>query len=206
MRLWNALAWTAAAAAAAGAGCAHAPRGRIEAERGDVERVCAGDLCYRIAALGGRWRLVHQEGASVGFFSDAVGGVIEANATCRDDADAAPLGALTRQLLIGYTERRVAAQTTVPLDGREALHTVVGAKLDGVPVTLDLYVMKRNGCIFDLSYAAPPYLFARGAPDFQRFVDGFADARAATATATTTGATAIAPDSTSATALRGAAP
>lgn len=172
------LAWATAAGAAGG--CAHAPRGRIDA-RGDVDRVCAGDVCYRIPALGERWRLVHQEGASVGYFRADAGAVIEANATCRDDADAAPLAALTRQLLIGYTDRRVESQATVPLDAREALHTVVEAKLDGVPVKLDLYVMKRNGCIFDLSYAAPPDAFARSSDDFVRFVGGFADARAATA-------------------------
>jgi len=184
MKMWIALAWTIAAGAAACAsvaGCAHSPRGHIEATRDDAERVCAGHVCYRIPQLGDRWRLVHQEGASVGYFSDAAGAVIEANATCRDDAEAAPLGALTRQLLIGYTERHIQSQTTVPLDEREALHTVVDAKLDGVPVTLDLYVMKRNGCIFDLSYAAPPDSFARGAADFQRFVDGFADVRNVTA-------------------------
>ncbi len=69
----------------------------------------------------------------------------------------------------------------MPLDRREALHTHLDAKLDGVPMTLDLYVMKRNGCIFDLSYAAPPDAFARGYGDFQRFVDGFADTRLMTA-------------------------
>src|SRR5437764_3085004 len=138
------LAAAAVATAAMGAaGCAHAPRGHFDV---DARKVCAGDVCYSTGALPQRWRLVHQEGASVGFYSDAVGGVIEANATCRDDADAAPLTALTRQLLIGYTERHVETQTTVALDQREALHTVVEAKLDGVPVTLDLYVMKRNGC------------------------------------------------------------
>jgi hypothetical protein len=162
-----------AVAVAAVGGCAHAPKGHIEARADGGDRVCAGDVCYRVGALGGAWRLVHQDGASVGFFSDDVGGVIEANATCRDDADAAPLPSLTRQLLIGYTERTVESQTTVPLDRREALRTRVAVKLDGVPMTLDLYVMKRNGCIFDLSYAAPPQKFARGADDFRRFVDGF---------------------------------
>jgi len=180
-----ALAWTAIAAAVAAVvaslailvtGCAHAPRGHIEA-RGDHDRVCAGDVCYRIGALDERWRLVHQEGASVGFYSDAVGGVIEANATCRDDADAAPLSALTRQLLIGYTERDLGSQELVQLDGREALRTRLTAKLDGVPMALDVFVMKRNGCIFDLSYAAPPDLAARGEADFGRFVAGFADDR-----------------------------
>src|SRR5437773_3362899 len=103
------------AAAALAAGCAHAPHGRFDA---GARKVCAGEVCYTTGALPAGWRLVHQEGASVGFFSDAVGGVIEANATCRDDAEAAPLTELTRQLLIGYSERRIASQQTVPLDGR----------------------------------------------------------------------------------------
>jgi len=176
--MWIAPAWVTAAAVAvmATAGCAHSPRGHIES-KGDADRVCAGKVCYHVGALPSGWRLVHQEGASVGFYSEAVGGVIEANATCRDDADAAPLGALTRQLLIGYTERAIESQVKVPLDAREALRTRVTAKLDGVPMTLDLYVMKRDGCIFDLSYAAPPPAFARGSDDFAHFVDGFADAR-----------------------------
>jgi hypothetical protein len=170
-----------ALALAALAGCAHGPKGHVEAAAGGGDRVCAGHVCYRVGALGEDWRLVHQEGAAVGFYSEAVGGVIEANATCRDDAEAAPLRALTRQLLIGYTDRNIEEQRTVPLAGREALRTRVQAKLDGVPMTLDLYVLKRNGCIFDLSYAAPPALFTRGADDFARFVDGFADVREAQA-------------------------
>jgi hypothetical protein len=174
MRLWIALASLLA-------GCAHAPRGHIAAEAGGADRVCAGDVCYRVGALDDKWRLVHQEGTSAGWYSDALGGVISANASCRDDAEATPLTSLTHQLLIGYTERRIESQARVPLDRREALRTRVTAKLDGVPVTLDLYVLKRNGCIFDLSYAAPPDAFARGSDDFQRFVDGFADVREAKA-------------------------
>jgi hypothetical protein len=163
------------------AGCAHAPRGHIEAQAGGADRVCAGDVCYRVGALGAEWRLVHQEGTAAGWYSDAVGGVISANASCRDDAEATPLSSLTHQLLIGYTERRIESQVRVPLDGREALRSRVTAKLDGVPITLELYVLKRNGCIFDLSYAAPPDAFARGSDDFQRFIDGFADVREAKA-------------------------
>jgi hypothetical protein len=160
----------------AGAGCfGHAPRGRYDAAS---DQVCAGKVCYRVGNLDGRqWRLVHQEGTSIGFYSNGVGGIISANAACRDDAEAAPLASLTRQLLIGYTERKVQKQELVALDAREALHTRVDAKLDGVPMTLDLYVLNRDGCIFDLSYAAPPEAFARGEQDFAGFVTGFADTR-----------------------------
>jgi hypothetical protein len=44
-------------------------------------------------------------------------------------------------------------------------------------MTLDLYVLKRNGCIFDLSLAAPPHCHPSAAPSFYRFVDGFTDER-----------------------------
>ena len=156
-------------------GCAHSqPKGHFDAA---ADRVCAGQVCYRMGALPAGWRLVHQESAAIGFYSADVGGVIEANASCRDDAEATPLEALTRLLLIGYTDRNFRAQEKVPLDEREALRTQVDAKLDGVPMSLELLVMKRNGCIFDLSYAAPPGQFARGSDDFAAFVHGFADDR-----------------------------
>src|SRR5262245_6830968 len=143
MRMWIALAWVASAGAAGG--CSHAPRGHIE-ERADGDRVCAGDVCYHLGSLPEGWRLVHLEGTAVGYFSDEVGGIIAANATCRDDAEAAPLTTLTRQLLIGYTERTIESQKTVGLDAREALRTRLRAKLDGVPIVLEIYVLKRNGC------------------------------------------------------------
>ena len=139
--------------------------------------LCRGSLCYRVGELDPSWRLVHKEGASIGFYSGESGGVIEANATCRDDADAAPLESLTHQLLIGYTERRVLDAQHVPLDKRDALRTRVSAKLDGVPVELVLYVLKRNGCVFDLSYAAPTRDFSAGEQAFEKFVAGFADER-----------------------------
>jgi hypothetical protein len=143
----------------------------------DARTLCHGRVCYEVGPLGSGWRTVHKEAAQIGFFNDATGAVIQSNATCRDDAEAAPLDALTRQLLIGYTERHILESHTVPLAGREALRTRVAAKLDGVPIMLELYVLKRNGCVFDLSYVAPPDSYARSERDFARFVSGFADAR-----------------------------
>jgi hypothetical protein len=120
---------------------------------------------------------VHKEGSAVGFYNRDLGAVLEANATCRDDAEAAPLSALTRQLLIGYTERSIHSEETIALAGREALRTRLDAKLDGVPVSLDLVVLRRNGCIYDFSYAAAPERFAAGKGDFDRFFGGFIDQR-----------------------------
>jgi hypothetical protein len=148
-------------------GCAH---GRWDPT---ARRTCGRGVCYHVGPLP-QWKLLRHDGAQLSFFSSTHRAVISTNATCRDDADATPLPTLTRHLLIGYTERRVLSEETRHLDGREALRSVVQAKLDGVPIVLDLWVLKRNGCIFDLSLAAPPDEYAMVANDFARFVSEFA--------------------------------
>jgi hypothetical protein len=161
--------------AAVVAGCGPSlPRGHWDAS---ARRVCAGHVCYDVGRLGASWRMVHFESASAGWFDDSSGAIISTNATCRADTEAAPLAALTRELLVGYTERQIESETLIPLQNREALRSHVRAKLDGVAMELDLVVLRKDGCVFDLAYAAPPASFARGQPDFARFVAGFADAR-----------------------------
>jgi hypothetical protein len=140
-----------------------------------AHQLCSGRSCYHVGTLDPPWRLIHRRGAALGFFSPTVGGVILVSASCRDDADAAPLTALTNRLLIGYTERRTLSQDLVALDRREALRTVLEAKLDGVAIILDLYVLKRDGCILDLSLAAPAARYPKGRADFDRFVIAFAN-------------------------------
>src|SRR5439155_2962091 len=130
-------------------GCAHS---RYDAAE---RRLCSRDMCYRTGELPG-WQLIRHKGGEIAFFQEHFDAVAQANATCRDDAEAASLEVLMNHLLIGYTEVQVHQNERVRLDGREALHDLVEARLDGVPVLLDLYVLKRNGCIFDLSLAAPP--------------------------------------------------
>jgi hypothetical protein len=61
----------------------------------------------------------------------------------------------------------------LPLDGRTARHVVVRARLDGVARMLEFYVLKKDGCVFDLGYAAPPERFEGGRAAFQTFVRGF---------------------------------
>jgi len=49
---------------------------------------------------------------------------------------------------------------------------IAWAKLDGVLMEYDLYVTKKDGCVTDLVYVAPPQGFAAGVPDFERFATG----------------------------------
>ena len=74
---------------------------------------------------------------------------------------------------MGFTERQELSQQLVPLDGREALRSRHTAKLDGVPVELELVVLKKDGCVFDFTYVAPPGQAEARMPDFDALLAGF---------------------------------
>ena len=42
-----------------------------------------------------------------------------------------------------------------------------------MPKKFDVWVLKKDGCVFDFDYIARPALFDRGVPRFEAFVRGF---------------------------------
>jgi len=135
----------------------------------------AGRATFRVGPVPATWKKTDAvEGAMLAFTDEPHGGMVSVYGRCGKDGDDVPLTALTQHLLIGFTEREVTEQKTVQLDGREALHTVLHAKLDGVVTGLSLYVLKKDGCVYDLIYAAPPASFTSALPAFDGFVGGFA--------------------------------
>ena len=131
-----------------------------------------GDLAIRLGPVPPHWRAIEVEGADLAFRDPERGGSTLFDVRCGLKDDDAPLTVLTDHLIMGTTERDFLDQKTIPFDHREALHTLMRAKLDGVPMQYDIYVMKKDGCVYDLVYVAPPDRFAEGAPDFERFALG----------------------------------
>ncbi|MGD0678601.1 MAG: hypothetical protein ABSC94_24605 [Polyangiaceae bacterium] len=131
-----------------------------------------GKLRVEVGPVPLSWRRVHVEGADLAFRDDAREGSALIDVRCGDRDNDAPLGILTEALVMGTTAREFEAQDVIPFDRREAMHTRLRAKLDGVPMQYDIYVMKKDGCVYDLVYVAPPDRFADGSADFERFVLG----------------------------------
>jgi hypothetical protein len=98
--------------------------------------------------------------------------VIVANSTCRGHHDA-PLSVLVNDLVIGTTDREVLLEEPTTLDGRAASHQVIALRLDGVPLIYDIYVVKKDGCVYDLTLISPPRAYERTADTFVAFVAGF---------------------------------
>lgn len=118
------------------------------------------------------WRQIAAPGGDLAWEHSDTHSVIAANATCRGHRDP-PAEILLNDLLIGTTDRQVLLDETVQLDGRDALHQVVAARLDGVTVVYDLYVLKKNGCVYDLALMARPRSYDAVADAFVDFVTAF---------------------------------
>jgi hypothetical protein len=142
-----------------------------------------GALSVHFGPVPAQWRPVPIAGADLAFRDDPRGGSTLVDVRCDERDHDAPLAVLTEHLIMGTTERQFTSQETLPFDHREALHTLMRAKLDGVPMQYDIYVMKKDGCVYDLVYVAPPERFAEGAEDFERFAHGLHAASPALSTA-----------------------
>lgn len=132
-----------------------------------------GPVQFEVTSIPPEWRRIDLEGATLAFRDDAHDTSIVVSGRCGVRSDDAPLEALTNHLLIGTTEREFDKEETIPFDGREARHTIVRAKLDGVPMTYSIYVLKKDGCVYDFVRVAPPQHFEVGAAAFQSFVQSF---------------------------------
>ena len=151
------------------AGCGF--RGQLA---GDLYR--DGAVAFRVGTLSADWARV-QVGDGHLAFHHVRGGTILAHATCDGRADVS-LDVLTNHLLFGIEERREISRIPFALDGRAALRTRLDGTVDGVPVALDLVVVKKDGCTYDLGLAAAPAVLSQRQPDFERFFRSFARAEA----------------------------
>lgn len=132
----------------------------------------SADIAFRIPPAPASWQRISVSDAAVAYRDDERGATVVLNGRCNQEEDV-PLIALTHHLFLRFTEREVLRQEVVPFDGREAMHSVLSAKLDGVPKVFDVWVLKKDGCVYDLILIADPARYAASEPAFSRMVRGF---------------------------------
>ena len=126
---------------------------------------------FRVGEIPASWHRFNLSGADLTFRNDS-GGTILVNGICQGIKDV-PLDVLTNQALFGVQDKVVLSRDPMTLDGRDALRTRLTGTMDGVPVELELVVLKKNDCTYDLQLVSGPGVFASLAPAFRQFVDGF---------------------------------
>ncbi len=131
-------------------------------------------FAFRIQPVPPNWTRVDDGKSALAFRNDAINASMMLNGICGTDRDDVPLESLTQHLFLLFTERKVESQEKVGLAGREALRTVLSAKLDGVPMRYETWVLKKDNCVYDMLYFAPPASFASGQVVFGQLVQSFA--------------------------------
>jgi hypothetical protein len=137
----------------------------------------AGPLAFRIGDVPSSWRRVSVDGATLAYRDEPHLASILLDGRCYRKDDDVPLLALTDHLVMGTTDRQIATQETLPFDEREAMHTLLTAKLDGVAMSYDIFVLKKDGCVYDFVYVADPAKATDGSGGgttaFEHFVSTF---------------------------------
>ena len=124
------------------------------------------------------WRSVDFADNDLAWVSRNSGHVLAVNATCGSQTEDPPLEVLTNHLVMGFTDRQWLSREKFMLDGREAERSKVQARLDGVPTSVQLVVLKKNDCVHDFSYVSPLGEEAAHQRDFDALVAGFAQEHA----------------------------
>jgi hypothetical protein len=133
----------------------------------------SGNVAFRVGPTPASWQRIDVSHAALAFRDASRDATIAVNSRCGTDGEDVPLTALTQHLFLSFTEREILEQKVVPMDGREAMNTVLSAKLDGVVKKFDVWVLKKDSCVYDFMYIARPDRFDQGVGDFDRFVQGF---------------------------------
>ncbi len=149
-------------------GCGSAGRGSFD---GSIYR--DGPIAFRVSPVPNEWRAIGVSHATLAFRDDKKQSTIVLNARCGHLDEDTPLKSLEAHILIGTTEREVIEEALVPMDAREALHAKIHAKLDGVARTLDLFVMKKDGCIYDFLRVSPAGATETRSSEFEEWVGTF---------------------------------
>jgi hypothetical protein len=132
-----------------------------------------GELAFRVGPVPSDWRRIEVDTALLAFRDDTDDATVALAGRCGKDGDDVPLSALTHHLFLQFTDRQVDKEEVLKLDGRDAMRTEMTAELDGVPKHFVVFVLKKDGCVYDFLHIGAR-ADDRGVADFERFVRGFA--------------------------------
>jgi hypothetical protein len=130
-------------------------------------------VAFRLGPQPEAWQRLDTSDVLLAFRDDRAAATIAVNGRCGLDGDDVPLRSLTQHLFIHFTEREPVSERELLLDGRGALRTELSAKLDGVSKRFTVFVVKKDGCVYDFMHIADTATPPESQAEFERFVTGF---------------------------------
>ncbi len=130
------------------------------------------DTTYRVGVPGPHWEPHQEQDAQVAWRRTDGSGMITARAQCEAHGDRT-LEQFLDDLRLDFRYWTEQQRSMVRFAGREGLRVRSIVTLDGVSLTMDALLLKKNGCLFDFWYVATDGAFHTGLADYERFLVGF---------------------------------
>ena len=128
---------------------------------------------YRVGKLPGGWKRLKTPARAITFFDSGTGSSISTDAFCGRSVGDQALSALGGEVISALDDRKVTEEVPFTLDGRAAVRQRVEGKFNGVPIVLDLVVVRKDDCVFDMYAIMPPDSVSATEGDFETFYLGF---------------------------------
>lgn len=112
------------------------------------------------------------EVSDVAFQAKTSPSIVALNSACRPSVVThdKSLSDLTHELLLGISEVAQRVERSLTVQATPALETTLRGKMNGKPIAVRSVVLRRDACVYDLLYMAPPAQFSELEADFSRFV------------------------------------
>lgn len=128
---------------------------------------------YAVNVPGEGWSRVRPGGADFGWFHQATSAAIYWDSNCLARFEDGELSDLLTHLTFGIADGEMLREEAITLDRRDALIRVHHGTLDGVQVKVGAVVTKKDECVYDGLYIAPPSLFDNQWNAFVEVMNGF---------------------------------
>lgn len=86
-----------------------------------------------------------------------------------DQASDPTLDVLSSIALDGVEDLKIVEKKRINYNGREALNTILLGRVDGVPIQADLTVLKKNNCVFNITYIGSIHTYMSDLSIFKKF-------------------------------------
>lgn len=131
------------------------------------------DRFYRVGILPDGWERLRTRARAISFYNPHFKGSISTDAFCGRSVGDQRLESLTSEIVSALEDRTMKSQTKFDLDGRGAIRQRFKGTMDGVPVIVDVVVVRKDGCAFDFYAVMPTGADQVVEQDFEIFFGGF---------------------------------
>lgn len=131
------------------------------------------DRWYYVGKLPEGWKGLKTRVRSASWYNEDLRSTISTSVLCQASVGDGPLKSVAAEVAGAVERREVSDEREFMLDGRGALRETVKGMVDGVPVEMDVVVVKKNYCAFDFIAVGPPEMIPDVRPVFEDFFNGF---------------------------------